>query len=153
MELKEPNMQAFMLVFHQDLRVDCVIISGQIMPFTPVILAIFIHYALSPFHNKLWCKKNNKIGGQHQNLTKVHWVLSMTKMSRRTAQGGIATKQLQWKIPFRIWTHCRWKFVEIQLLYNISKLYIMLKHHSKTQQFVFHLLTVVVLKGASKYLV
>lgn len=36
-----------MMVFHQDLRVDCVIIFGQIMPFAPVLLAIFIHYALA----------------------------------------------------------------------------------------------------------
>ncbi len=69
MELKEPNMQAYMLVFHQDLRVDFVIISGQMMPFAPVLLAIFIHYTLLPFHNKLRCKKDNKIGGKNLNLT------------------------------------------------------------------------------------
>lgn len=38
MELKEANMQAFMSLFHPDLGVDCVIISGQIIPFAPVYL-------------------------------------------------------------------------------------------------------------------
>lgn len=49
-----------MLVFHPDLRDDCAIISGQMMPFAPVLLFIFIHYALSPFHNKLRCKEDKK---------------------------------------------------------------------------------------------